>query len=266
MDHIAFEILKRISRHVTVCADDKQQLYDSSSSQAAILKELGLHQQNLTLLGAYRCVPFVAELAAQLIDDPVEKVQFKKQVQAESAEKETPVLYKARNYEDEKRQVVEILRSRAAMGKSIALIFPSKNLLYDFVNYITRHGIQVEIAGKTASGMQLPADFSNAIPKAMLYWSAKGLTFHTVIMPRLVAHAFAARVSEKQLKRLLFVGITRATNWVYMTTEEGKELPLLGIFTNLEKNGDLKIQRAQASLPPSSVNRDKPADDLTSIL
>jgi superfamily I DNA/RNA helicase len=267
LDHVAFEILKRISRHVTVCADDKQQLYDSSSSQAAILKELGLHQQNLTLLGAYRCVPFVAELAAELIENPDEKEQFLGAVQAESAEKETPVLYKAQGFEEEKRQVVEILRDRVSMGKPIALIFPSKNLLNDFVNYIEQAGIQIEIAGKTASGMQLPTDFSNSVPKAMLYWSAKGLTFHTVILPRLVEHAFARRVSETRLKRLLFVGITRATNWVYLTTEEGKELPLLRTFSLLEQRGSLKIQRRRTTvLHDAPRHQIMPTDDLTSIL
>lgn len=267
LDQTAFEILKQISRHVTVCADDKQQLYDSGASQAEIVRELGLHQENLTLLGAYRCVPYVAQLAAELLDDSREKKQFINQVQTDTARQETPLLFHALDYADEKRQVAEVLAARAGLGERIALLLPSRNLLFDLVNYIEAHGLQIEIAGNTARGMQLPSNFSNSIPKAMTYWSAKGLTFDTVLLPRLITHAFPHRMTGARLKRLLFVGITRATNWVYMGTEMGHELALLSTFLPREELGALTIRTGSS---PSTASKAPSApckgDDLTAIL
>ena len=57
----------------------------------------------------------------------------------------------------------------------------------------------------------------------MTYHSAKGLTFDAVLTPRLVEKSFV-NVSAPNLKRLIFVGLTRATNWAYLSCVEAQRL------------------------------------------
>lgn len=60
----------------------------------------------------------------------------------------------------------------------------------------------------------------------MPYHSAKGLTFDPVIMPRLQPTAFGG-IRQISLERILFVGISRATKWVYLSSRQGDQLPVL---------------------------------------
>jgi ATP-dependent exoDNAse (exonuclease V) beta subunit len=75
----------------------------------------------------------------------------------------------------------------------------------------------------------------------MPFHSAKGLTFDSVLLPRLRSADFHSR-GEASLRRLLFVGITRATAWVYLATREGDPLPLLVEAGLLSGTPDLVVQ------------------------
>lgn len=140
----AFEILRRVARHVTVCMDSRQQLYEQRCEEPDILQALGLRKCNLTILGAYRCCPYITRLAASLLTDP--------------------------------------------------------------------------------------------------------------IMPRLVPSSFL-QVRPERLAKLLFVGITRATQWVYMSTVEGPMLPVILQIAGLEKDRTITIQRS-GDTRPSGKPRD----------
>ncbi len=66
-------------------------------------------------------------------------------------------------------------------------------------------------------------------------------------------------MSHERMQRLLFVAITRATNWVYLSTNEGNELPLLQALQPLVAERVLTIQSASATsattplvVPPDS--------------
>ena len=56
-----FTILSRIARHVTVCIDNKQQIYEHGSTEEAILATLGLKKRNLNLIEAFRVCPYLVE-------------------------------------------------------------------------------------------------------------------------------------------------------------------------------------------------------------
>ena len=75
----SFDLLRTIARHVTVCMDNKQQIYERGSTEAGILRRLGLRKRNVGLLEAFRCSPYVASLAAEFIDDPEDRVFFLRQ-------------------------------------------------------------------------------------------------------------------------------------------------------------------------------------------
>jgi superfamily I DNA/RNA helicase len=269
----AFEILKRISRHVTVCMDARQQLYEKRCEEPDILKTLGLRKCNLTILGAYRCCPYISRLAASLLRDPAERQAFLNQTKTVQREKLTPLLYIAENANEEKNRLAQIIKDRQLTGDRIAILFPNNAKLFSLARLLTEAGLEVEVPSKGGRPTEYPThDFQSERPKLMTYYGAKGLTFETVIMPRLVPSSFH-QVSPERLEKLLFVGITRATRWVYMSTVEGPMLPVVLGLASLERDQIITIQRSADSLPlaggparPPQPKAPQPADALTDLL
>lgn len=245
----AFEILKRISCHVTVCMDARQQLYEKRCEERDILQTLGLRKCNLTILGAYRCCPYITRLAASLLRDPAERQAFLNQIKTVQREILTPLLYIAENANEEKNRLAQIIKDRQLTGDRIAILLPSNAKLFSLAKLLTEAGLEVEVPGKGRRPSEYPThDFQSECPKLMTYYGAKGLTFETVIMPRLVPSSFN-QVSPERLAKLLFVGITRATRWVYMSTVEGPTLPEVLELVTLERDRIITIQRSADTLP-----------------
>lgn len=246
----SFEILRRVARHVTVCVDHKQQIYERGSSEGEILEALGLRRSNLVLLDAYRCSPYVARLAAQLLDSP-EREQYLRQVRTHQTERETPLLYEAASFEDEKRRLIEVLRQRLLTDQRVAVLFPLRRQVFGFAKALKAAGIEVEI--------QNNMDFSSGRPKLITYHSAKGLTFDSVLLPRLVSGSFD-QASPDRIRRLLFVAITRATHWVYMSTVGNGSLPALSLLQPLVAERSLTLQRGEETPRVVSTEQDLQED------
>lgn len=268
----AFEILKRIARHVTVCMDSRQQLYEQRSEESDILQTLGLRKCNLTILGAYRCCPYITTLAASLLADLSERQTFLNQTKTAQREKLTPLLYIAANADEEKNRLAQIIKDRQLTGDRIAILLPNNAKLFSLAGLLTKAGLEVEVPSKGRQDNYPTHDFKSERPKLLTYYGAKGLTFETVIMPRLVPNSFL-QVRPERLAKLLFVGITRATQWVYMSTVEGPMLPIMLQIAGLERGRTITIQRSGEALPlfdgqprfqPQQVA--KAADALTDLL
>jgi len=244
----AFEILKRISGHVTVCMDARQQLYEKRCGEPDILQILGLRKCNMTILGAYRCCPYITRLAASLLRDPAERQAFLNQTRAEQRERLTPLLYIAENTNEEKNRLAQIIKDRQLTGDRIAVLFPNNAKLFSLAKLLTESGLEVEVPVRRKDTEFFTHDFQSERPKLLTYYGAKGLTFETVIMPRLVPSSFM-QVQPERLEKLLFVGITRATRWFYMSTVEGPALPVILELAKLERDGTITIQRSTDNLP-----------------
>ena len=244
----AFEILRRISAHVTVCMDAKQQLYEMRCGEPEILHTLGLQKCNMTILGAYRCCPYITDLAARLLRDDAEREAFLNQTRTEQRERLTPLLYIGANAQEEKARIVQIIRDRQLTGDRIAVLMPNNAKLFSLAKTLTGAGLEVEVPSKGRNTDYLTHDFQTERPKLMTYYGAKGLTFETVIMPRLVNTSFL-QVAARRLEKLLFVGMTRATQWVYMSTVEGQIPPVVVELATLEREGTITIQRSGDDLP-----------------
>ncbi len=232
LDEEAFELLKTMSKHVTVCMDHKQQIYEQGSNERQILGRLGLRQRNVSLLAAFRCCPYVLRLAAELLE-PEEAKSYLHQAQTAQIERETPLLYRADGFEDEKRRLIEILKVRLAKGEKIAVLLPQQRQVHGFAKGLREAGLEVETPREF--------NFSTDLPKIMPFHSAKGLTFDTVLMPRLVLRSFA-QLREDRIDRLLFVGITRATKWVYMSTTGNSHFAPVEKLAAAESKGCLTVQ------------------------
>ena len=118
---------------------------------------------------------------------------------------------------------------------------------------VSREGIPVETVKNDA------LDFSTPLPKLLTFHSAKGLTFDSVLMPRLVKNSFAGPMS-KRTERLLYVGLTRATKWLYLSGTRGAILPELDRIRSLadEDPPVVTVQRERpvAAAPPSRTDDD----------
>ncbi|MEW6726645.1 MAG: hypothetical protein ACOYU7_02335 [Bacillota bacterium] len=139
LDSDAFELLRLIAKHITVCLDNKQQIYEKGLHEADILRKLGIRKRNVQLLEAFRCCPYIINVAAEFIEDARQKEEFIRQGKT-PAEKETPILYYASSMENEKRRLMEVLSTRQSRMERIAILFPKKNQVYGFAASLRRGG------------------------------------------------------------------------------------------------------------------------------
>jgi len=246
LDDISFRILQKIGRHVTVCMDSKQQIYDSGITEGEVLAILGLRNRSVSLLEAYRCCPYIVKLAATFLQDDKERQYYLAQTKVVQGEREKPLLAVARSQPEELALLVDKLGTRQLLGDRIAILFPSRRQVYGYANALREAGFEVEVpkefGGKGSK--YIPLDFNSDLPKLMPYHSAKGLTFDTIFMPRLLDSCFR-HSSDERIRSLLFVGITRATKWVYIGTDESQILPQLKMLFAPSSSEYLSVQYAR---------------------
>ncbi|MBK9968366.1 MAG: AAA family ATPase [Holophagales bacterium] len=243
LDPGVFETLAAVSAHVTVALDPRQQIYEGGAREAEILPALGIPSRSVALLENWRCSPFVSSLAARFVRGGEEREAFLLQARSTRGEKEKPLLYLASGSGDELHRLAEVARARLLRGERVAVLLPDRRLVQRFASGLHGLGVPVEVPHRYGEdGSPFPAlDFASDLVKVMPFHSAKGLTFDSVLLPRLRSADFHSR-GEASLRRLLFVGITRATAWVYLATREGDPLPLLVEAGLLSAPPDLVVQ------------------------
>jgi len=220
LDADCFELLKVLTPHITVCVDHKQQIYDHGAAEDEILRGLGLRRPSLILVEAFRCCPYIVGTAAEFIADADERSAFLNQTRVAQTKIETLLLYEAADWQDERRRLIEVLRERQLLDRLIGILFPLNRQVEGFAKGLRETGLEVETLKSTG------LNFNNNRPKLLSYHSAKGLTFDSVLLPRLVVNSFP-KMSQERIEKLLYVGITRGTRWVYFSTLEGTGLPAL---------------------------------------
>ncbi|MDR1728926.1 MAG: AAA family ATPase [Acidobacteriota bacterium] len=239
-----FSLLTKISRHITVCLDNKQQIYDTGATEACIFRVLGIRRQNVNLIDAFRVCPYLVEVASQFIANPSERTAFRKQTRQPQIERETPLIYLAHDFDDEKAMLQQIVRERLLKNERIAILFPEKRQVFGFAKGLHEVGIEVEIPPQqTGTPPFATYDFTSHRPKLMTLHSAKGLTFDTIFLPRLIANAFPRRRPD-EVEHLLFVAITRATRWCYFSaTGDNPLAELQEKLLPLESSRQIAVRR-----------------------
>ena len=216
LDADAIDALKRIARHVTVCMDGNQQLYEAGVSEPDALTKLGLSRHNVALLSAFRCNPMVTQLAAQFVTDARRREEFLRQAANADMDRATPLLYLSAGFDDEKARLIEMVRLRLSYGDSIAVLFPMQRQVHGFAKGFAEAGVKVSVQTRDE-----PIDFSTPLPKLMTYHQGKGLTFDSVFLPRLDQASFPGAM-QARMHNLLFVGVSRAIKWVFMSGTNGR--------------------------------------------
>jgi len=252
LDRKCFELLTRIAAHVTVCMDHNQQIYDGGSDEGEILGALGLKRRQVAFLETFRCCPYITQMASLFIPDERQRAAYLQQTKTAQTDIETPLLYRMAGFDDEKQMLIEMVRLRVQKGDRVAALLPLKRQVFGFAKGMREAGLDVET--------QDDLDFGSDTPKVITYHSAKGLTFDAVLLPRLTASSFSV-FSPKRIERLLFVALTRATRWVYLSTDG--RLPLLQRLEPLVKDGRLTVRTAAG---PSTQQRVSKRDDTGDLL
>jgi superfamily I DNA/RNA helicase len=259
LDESQLRILTMISKHVTLFYDQKQQIYTHGSDENDILNILQAGEHNYSLLSVYRCSPYIVNLAASFIENENEKEHFVNQTRVQQNEKETPLFYKAATPNDEKSRIVDALKTRLSKRERIAILFPRKKQVYGFARGFSEMGIEVEVPLKKKSEDYIGHDFSSLRPKLMPYKSVKGLTFDTVFLPVLNDNSFY-NIDKEEIRKLLFVGITRAVTWVFMSSVINKPFSLIGKFNELAQQNHIRLvlNDSQFSFFGSSAEQPSP--------
>ncbi|MDW7761120.1 MAG: AAA family ATPase [Acidobacteriota bacterium] len=243
---VVYDILRIVARHVTVFIDPQQRIFDDGADPSFIREKLGIEAPQVSLLGAYRNASYVADLAAHFIDDLLKRSQYLAQVGAEQRVRDRPLFFTAASTEQEMDRLAEIVRHRQVQNDRIGIIVARNHLLNSVAGALAERGVEVERAvsknkDRAARG---PCDFGNLVPKIATFHQAKGLTFDSVLLPRLTAAALA-KFSLDTRRRLLFTGIARAAQWVYLSTVEGEEVAELAALDDAAAQGQLTVQRAE---------------------
>jgi len=244
LDRRDFETLAAIAQHVTVFMDPKQKLYDRDADETSVASALGLRRRNLALLDAYRCSPYIVQAGAAFVRDEVERQRFIEQnPPVERGERQLPLLYLARGAEDERAHLIEVVRTRIDRNERVAILFPDKWRTRSYARALSEAGLEVEIneSARKKDDAVPAVDFGTPLPKLMPYPSSKGLTFDTVLMPRL-NRKFLGKSDPDRLERWLFVGITRATRWLCVSTTDGEDALFMDRFRDLERRRQMTIQ------------------------
>ena len=235
---IVYEILSLSAEHITVFADPQQKIFEEGASESFIREKLNLMNRKVSLLGAYRNAPYVAQLASYFIEDDEKRSQYMAQINTEQKIRELPLCYVAPDFQKEIDRLAEIVGQRQVMNERIGIIVPTNKQLHGFAKGLEERGVTVE---KALARGDDTCDFGNSIPKIATYYSAKGLTFDSVLLPRLTLNSFSW-IKDSTRMRLLFVGIARATQWVYLSTVKGKEFSEIELIHEAQANGHITLQ------------------------
>lgn len=249
----ALELLSAVSRHVTVALDARQQLYDTGMNLEMAAEALGIRGQGHGLLTAYRCTPLIVDLAAEFISDMEEAMRFRRAnlLRLEGIEK--PVFVESDDDASEWDALAGALKTRALAGQTSAVLLPTK--------YWVRR-TQRELQARSVSVSTIAdADFGDLQPEVLTYHTAKGLTVDAVFLPGLTKKRFANLGDDFRIRALLFVGITRATRWVWLGTRAQDSLDQLSALPSVEQRGsvmrlEVKALSSAQPEPPQPVEAD----------
>lgn len=254
LDEISFEIIKRISSHVTICMDYKQKIYDQGVTEEKIMEIMGIRKANIYLLDVFRCCPYVVKLASFFIENQQDRLFFLNQSRTEQNEREMPLLYFAENQEDEDDKIIDLLHTRMLKNERIGVFLPTNKYVRIYAKKLIKEGIEVEwkVSQDKYSGQY---DFNSTKPKILTYHSAKGLTFDSVIIPKLNEISFPNGF-RSDINKLLFVCITRAQKWVGLISNKYQALSIIESL-KMHKNSDFLTVKESEREHIDSGNFDK---------
>ncbi len=262
LDEGCYALLRLAAQHVTVAFDSRQAIYRDAAGDD-LPGALGGRAAEIDLASTYRACPFVVDLACGFIEDPAQREIFRSQAATQQEERQTPLLYRAADEADERRRLLEVLRERLHRNERVGILFPTLRQVQDYAGFLRAEGIMAARQPETdRQGRRPTLDFAAGRPVVLTFHSAKGLTFDSVLIPGLSTNAL--RAARGTASRMLFVAVTRATRWVYLSGPEGRtDERVNAAFSALVPRRRGTVQTRADAPPPNP--RERRGDDLTDI-
>jgi superfamily I DNA/RNA helicase len=237
-----WEIFSLAAKHVTVIAEPHHELYHQGASESFVLDKLGLNKRTFILQRDYRNSPAVAQLASHFIEEGKYRKAYLSQIRDVKRSSKNPICYVASSEDQELLYLSQIVQQRQVMKDKVGIFVPTPSLVHRITKALKDRGIETEkaITRDAQNVIHSPYDFGNSLPKVTTYQLAQGLTFDSVLMPQLTESAFA-KIPSSFRNRLLFIGIARASRWVYLSSVKGQEFKELDRLKAAEKEGHLRI-------------------------
>ncbi len=234
----AFEILSHSASHVTVFADFEQKVIASETSPEIILQKLKPECVKINISRSYRESPLIANLASYFISEEDASLESFPQSFFRTKGIECPVCYIAPSFEEEMNQLAETVSLRMLKGERVGIIVPSLSLVHEVSLQLKKRGVEVEkaIEREAQNVAHGGYNFTNSYPKITTYSISKGLKFQSVLLPQLTENSFSWAQNEMR-KRALFIGLSRASSWVYLSTVKGLEFREIEILKRAKEKG-----------------------------
>jgi superfamily I DNA/RNA helicase len=241
----AYRLLRKAARHVTVFADSTQKLYAEGTDVTDAASALGISRGAITLAESLRSSFGVARLAAQFLPDTQRKSYLHAQVRhAAAGTTRLPLLLRTISEEDEWERLGEIVREEIARNSRVAIVVVDNAMVSRAFGALTAAGLPVQ---RVMAREPAQADFNELSPKILTVFSSKGLSFDTVLVPRITRQHYSHVPTTAM--QLLFVACTRALDWVCLSTVQGSEAKELKSLDELISAGYLAEQHGPTRRP-----------------
>lgn len=253
---IAYRLLRRASRHVTVFADSVQRLFPDGGMNFEATDMLDIGNRAIRLTANLRSSISVARLAAQFLPDSERNNYLEDYHQGSTPSTvRVPLLFRTRSEDEEWDRMCEIVRQEIGANNRVAILLPDNRMVARAYAALAGRGIPVETVTARAPA---EADFNALTPKILTVFSAKGLSFDTVLIPRITRQHYAHAATRAE--QMLFVACTRAREWVCLSTVRGSEIRELRQLENLASAGHL-IEQDRSIGTVSFEDADMPEQD-----
>jgi superfamily I DNA/RNA helicase len=251
LSETAIELLGKISKHVTIALDSKQQMYDGRVNFKSAAAALGIQAQASMLLASYRCTPLIRDVASEFLDSEEEAKSFRAFQLYGIDGVERPGYVESSTEAEEWDTFAELIRQRAELGQTCAILVPTRRAVFRAKRELGNRNVTVST--------HQDADFTDLQPEVLTYHSAKGLTVDAVFMPNLAETQFSAMRKITPINKLLFVGSTRASIWLCLGTRADSTIPeVANVLGSLVQRGSIsKLTKHQEPVSNASIVDEK---------
>lgn len=254
----AFRLLLKAACHITVCGDYSQCLYDQSIMASEILSILGINDRPILLSIDLRSTRRIARLAACFLPEPTKgKYLLKGQSDESNLTARIPLLLRCSSIGQQWQRLSDVLRREIGRNARVGVLLPTNELVAETCLHLSKLGIPLE---RIVAGRSTNVQFDELTPKVLTIFSAKGLSFDSVIIPSITEANFARHSTAPE--NLLFVACTRALDWVCLSTVTGQEPDCLGRVSDMIEIGEVIEQDAGIDGVPITEREVVPDEDV----
>jgi superfamily I DNA/RNA helicase len=242
LSETAVKLLGKISKHVTIAMDSKQQMYAGRVNLKSASEALGIPKQASQLMASYRCTPLIRDIASVMLENQEDAKNFRSFQLYGINGVEKPVYVESADSDAEWDVFAELVKERALQNQTCAILLPTTKAVFAAKRELEKRNVAVATRSE--------ADFTDLKPEVLTFHSAKGLTVDAIFVPGLTEAFFSSMRSHGEITTLLFVGLTRAARWLCLGTRpDGTLAEISNSIDSLVQRGSL-VKHTRVVRPP----------------